>query len=163
MKSAFKIIRNSLFLPVDAASIAVFRIGFGLIMLIDSLYHLIFFNLHAMFVAPMIFFRFYGFEWVPILREKIYIVYMVTAIASVGILLGRYYRTSVALVGVFTAWVFLQDQNLYLNHVYMLILYCILLFFIPANRYWALDAKISPKIANNTLPGWCRFPAPRYL
>ena len=157
MNSRVQTIRNTLFSPVDAASVAAFRIGFGLIMLLDSIRHIYYYPLHKIYVAPLLFFRFYGFEWVPILHEKVFAVYAVMAIASFGILLGKFYRSSVALVGIGIAWTFLQDQAVYLNHVYMLILYCVIMFFIPANRYWALDAKHAPEIASNTLPGWCRL------
>jgi hypothetical protein len=150
-------LRSALFKPVDAASVALFRIGFGFIMLLDSVEHLFFVDLHSHYVAPKIFFRFYGFEWVPILRENVYAIYAVMAIASLGIMFGKYYRTSVAIVGIGTAWVFFQEQSRYLNHVYMLILYCLIMFAIPANRYWSLDAKDSPGIARNTLPAWCRL------
>jgi hypothetical protein len=88
-------LRSALFKPVDAASVVLFRIGFGFIMLLDSVEHLFFVDLHSHYVAPKIFFRFYGFEWVPILRENVYAIYAVMAIASLGIMFGKYYRTSV--------------------------------------------------------------------
>jgi len=157
MNSIVQTMRNVLFNPVDAASVAAFRIGFGLIMLQHSLSHLFLHDLNAEYVVPKFLFRFYGFEWVPILREHIYTLFAVMAIASLGVLIGKFYRTSIALVGISSSWIFLQDQSLYLNHEYMLILYTVILFFIPANCYWALDAKHASKVASNTLPGWCRL------
>ncbi len=149
-------IREALFKPVDAASVAVFRIGFGLIMLTDAILHHGN-DLTAVYVEPEFLFRYYGFEWVPLLREHVFTVHVVMGVASLGIILGKFYRSSVALVGLSAAWIFLQDQTHYLNHAYMLILYCIIMFFIPANRYWALDAVRRPRIASNTLPSWCRL------
>lgn len=114
-------------------------------------------NLHASYAKPILFFRFYGFEWVPLLGENVPWVYAAIAFASLGVTFGKFYRTSAAIVGLGYAWVFLQSQSLYLNHVYMQLLYCLLVFVIPANRYWSLDAKHNPGIASNTLPAWCRI------
>lgn len=150
-------LQRHLFRPVDAASVAIFRIGFGCLMAGDAIFHLMFIPLDAIFVEPTFMFRYYGFEWVPLIGDNIYGVYLTIAIASLGVAFGFQYRTSAAIVALGTAWVFLQDQAQYLNHMYMLILYSVLIIFIPANRYWSLDARIDPGLSSDTLPAWCRL------
>ncbi|RCU45639.1 hypothetical protein EZV61_15045 [Corallincola luteus] len=143
------------FRPIDAASIAVFRIGFGFVMFADAIGHLGFVDLDSMYVTPVLFFKYYGFEWVPVLREGVYWVYGVSAIASLGLMFGWHYRLSAAIVAICNAAIFLQDQAQYLNHLYLLILFSSLMVFVPAHRYWSLDAKRRPNIASDTLPTWC--------
>ena len=150
-------LNSLLFTPTDAASVAVFRIGFGLVMLLDALGHLFFVPLDAMFVEPPFMFRYYGFEWVPLLREWIYPLYTLIGLASLGMMLGKFYRLSATVVVLGTVWVFLQDQAHYLNHMYLQILFAALLVVIPAHRYWSLDARARPASASNTLPAWCRL------
>jgi len=150
-------LKRTLFMPVDAASVAVFRMGFGLIMLLDALGHLRWVQLDAMYVQPPFMFRYYGFEWVPLLRGDIYTLYVVIAIASLGIIFGLFYRVSALVVAVGTAWIFLQDQSQYLNHIYLLCLYAGLMVFIPAHRYWSLEARFRPALYSPTLPSWCRL------
>lgn len=150
-------LQRILFTPVDAASVAVFRIGFGVVMLIDAIGHLFFVALDAMFVEPPFMFRYFGYEWVPLLREGVYVVYGIIAVASLGIIVGRFYHLSAAIVTLGTAWVFLQDQAQYLNHMYLLILYSALMTFIPAHRYWSLAARRDPTFRSETLPAWCRL------
>lgn len=150
-------LQRLLFTPLDAASVAVFRMGFGLVMLIDAVGHLTVAPLDAMFVNPDFMFRYYLFEWVPLLREWVYPLYDLIALASVGIMVGKFYRSSATIVTLGTAWIFLQDQALYLNHMYMLILYSGLMIFLPANCYWSLDARKNPAIRSETLPSWVRL------
>lgn len=150
-------LQSIFFTPTDAASVAVFRIGFGLVMLIDAVAHIFFASLDAMFVEPTFMFRYYGYEWVPLLREHVYTVYGVIAVASVGMIVGIFYRLSAAIVVLGTAWIFLQDQSQYLNHLYLLILYSVLMVFVPAHRYWSLDAIRKPDLYSETLPSWCRL------
>lgn len=143
--------------PLDASSIAVFRIGFGLVMLIDAIGHIGFVDLQSMYVEPTLFFKYYGFEWLPELREGVYWVYGISAVASLGLMLGFHYRISTAIVAICNAAIFLQDQAQYLNHLYLLILFSSVMVFVPAHHYWSLDAKRNPSIASDTLPAWCRI------
>lgn len=151
------LVRWALFEPIDAASVVAFRVGFGLVMLADAIFHLLSQPLDMMYVKPTFMFRYFGFEWVPLIGENIHALYVLIAIASVGLILGFLYRLSALVVFIGTAWIFLQDQALYLNHMYMLILFAALLVFIPANKYWSLDSRIRPKIWSDTLPSWCRL------
>lgn len=150
-------LQRKLFTPLDAASVAVFRIGFGLVMLIDAVGHLFFVDLAGKFIEPPFMFRYFGFEWVPLLREWIYPAYAAIGVASIGLMLGYFYRFSALVVTIGTAWIFLQDQSQYLNHMYMLILYSVLMIFIPAHRYWSLDARRKPGLGSETLPAWCKL------
>lgn len=145
------------FEPIDAASVAIFRIGFGFVMLSDAIFHLVSLPLDMMYVHPTFMFRYFGFEWVPLIGDNIHVLYVIIATASIGIMLGFFYRISALIVTMGTAWIFLQDQAQYLNHMYMLILFSALLVFIPANRYWSLDAHFRPNIHSATIPSWCRF------
>jgi hypothetical protein len=43
---------------------------------------------------------------------------------------------------------------LYQNHYYLICLLTFLMTFMPANRAWSLDARLSPSIRSSTTPAW---------
>ena len=53
-----------LFAPVDAASLAAFRIAFGALMLVAVLRYFAHGWIEQVFVAPQVFFPYPGLEWV---------------------------------------------------------------------------------------------------
>ena len=144
------------FLPVDAASGAVFRIAFGTLMLIATLR---FFG-HRSWISeyyemPRHFFSYYGFEWVkPWPAPGMYIHFGVMAVLAVMILTGLYYRVAVVLFGLLFGYAHLIDQTNYLNHYYLVICLCGLMAFLPLNATWSLDARRDRSIASGTIPSW---------
>ncbi len=146
------------FKQIDASSIAVFRIMFGAILLFESVNYGVFLCLDCMYREPLFLFKYHYFEWAKLPPGiGLELLFVVMGLSSVCVLLGLFYRVAIVILTLSFTYLFLLDQALYLNHFYMVILLCGIMIFIPAHRYWSLDARRKPEIASATLPNWTRF------
>jgi hypothetical protein len=141
--------------PVDGASLAVFRIAFGAILLWDVFRYWP--RIQRLFVDSLenpgggFQFHYYGWEWVPALPGNgIYVLFAVIALAATGIMLGLFYRTACLVFLVAFSWQFLLDQANYLNHFYLVILYAACLLMVPADRVWSLRGGVR----SDWIPRW---------
>lgn len=145
---------SHLFAPVDAASLAVFRMGFGAVMLWEVWRYFYYGWINAYYIQPTFYFSYYGFDWVkPWPGQGMYFHFAVLGILALGILLGLFYRLSTILFFLGFSYVFLLDQSLYLNHFYLIALISFLLIFVPAQRTWSLDAGRKAD-TRSTAPRW---------
>ena len=81
----------------NASPLAVFRIGFGLMMLYSILR---FWNkgwIYTLYIEPKFHFKYYGFEWVRDLGDFTYILFVICIISSIFITIGYKYRLSMIL------------------------------------------------------------------
>ncbi len=148
-------VTSALFRPVDAASGAVFRISFGTLMLIATLRFFAHDWISEYYEMPSHFFSYFGFDWVkPWPAPGMYIHFGVMAVLAVMIIVGLWYRASVALFGVLFAYAHLIDQTNYLNHYYLVICLCALMAFLPLHATWSLDARRDLSIRSSTVPAW---------
>ena len=76
---------------------------------------------------------------------------------AIAIMVGYHYRLALLLFTFGFTYGFLLDQAVYLNHYYMVILFCIIMLFVPAHCKWSFDASRDPKIASATVPRWAIF------
>ena len=130
------------FTPIDAASLAVFRIMFGATMLFEAVNYGAFLCLDCFYRDTDLLFKYQHFEWVGLLPGiGLELVFVVMALSAIGVMLGLYYRISAVLLVLSFAYLFLLDQALYLNHFYLALLFASILVFLPANRLWSLDAS----------------------
>lgn len=144
-----------LFEPVDAASLAVFRIAVGGLLLWEVTRFFRFGWIDQQFIEPRFHFTYFGFEWVrPLPAVGMYTLFVLLGVCAVGMLLGLYYRICTALFCIGFSYVFLIDQALYLNHFYLICLITFLLVFIPANCTWSLDAGCNRTLRCNVVPRW---------
>jgi hypothetical protein len=125
------------------APLVVFRIAFGLLMFI-SVSRFIFKGwVHNMYIAPKMFFPYYGFEWVtPLPEPGMYLVFALMLLASLGILSGAFYRISTIVFFMLFTYVELLDKTNYLNHYYFVSLVSFMMIFLPAGKCFSLDNKI---------------------
>lgn len=146
------------FRQIDASALAVFRIGFGGILLFDCINYGVFLCLQCDYHDTELLFKYAGFDWVRALPTAgLKAVWLLMGVCAAGIMLGFYYRLSMVLFTLGFIYQFLLDEALYLNHFYMVILFCILMCFVPANRHWSLDARYRPQIASPLVPNWTRL------
>ena len=145
---------QTLFKQVDASSLAAFRVGFGALLLFNSINNL-FLCPTCKNLEPDMLFKYHYFEWVvPWPGIGLWIHWSVMALCAFAIMVG--YRYIIALF-VFTlgfTYSFLLDQAEYLNHYYMVILFCIVMLFVPANCKWSVDARRNTRVASATVPYW---------
>ena len=147
-----------LFSPVDGASLAVFRVIFGAIMLVEVYRYFSYGWVRSYYIEPPFHFTYYGFGWVkPWPGDGMFWHFAVMGLASVGVMFGAWYRFSAALLFVTFTYVFLLDQAYYLNHFYMICLLSLLMIFIPAHRLLSIDAWRNPATRSDDVPAWARW------
>ncbi len=98
---------------------------------------------HQMYIAPKLFFPYYGFEWVKAFSaEGMYTLFIILLIASLCITFGLLYRISSIVFFVVFTYIELIDKTNYLNHYYFVSIISFLLIFVPAHRTFSLDNKL---------------------
>lgn len=153
--AAFENLRQQLFKPIDASSLAVFRIGFGLILFLDVIRYWNKGWISGQFIEPTFLFKFYGFSWVePWSGDGMYFHFAFIGLTAFLIMIGAAYRIATILFTLSFTYVFLLDEAQYLNHFYLVILFAILLCVIPAHRAYSVDAWLRPKLRSATVPKW---------
>ncbi len=130
---------------VDGASLAVFRVSFGIILL----WHMVkqfqvrggrnfidfFYN------EPAFHFPYYGFEWVkPVPEPFMTLVFVAAGLAILFVAIGFLYRVSAASFFLLYTYIFLCDQTEYNNHYYLVCIIALLLAIMPAHRRFSVDA-----------------------
>ncbi len=146
------------FKSIDAASLAVFRIMFGGLLLFESVNYGIFLCLDCMYRSSSMLFKYSGFEWVGLWPGfGLEINFLVMGLAALCVMLGYYYRIAMVVCTLCMSYLFLLEQAYYLNHYYLTILFCCIMVFVPANAYWSVDAHRHPQIASDTVPAWTRL------
>ncbi|MDN3547798.1 HTTM domain-containing protein [Mucilaginibacter aquaedulcis] len=127
--------------PVDAASLAFFRIVFGAIMLFSQLRFLWKGWVYLLYIKPKFFFKYWGFYWVQILPGKlIYLPWIGMIICLVLIIIGKYYRAAIITFFILFSYTELLDLTNYLNHYYLITLLSFIMIFLPMNASFSLDA-----------------------
>lgn len=107
-------------------------------------------------IDPTIHFSYYGFDWIsPLPGQWMYVIFGMMILAALGILVGMYYRWSAVLFFLCFSYVELVDITYYLNHYYFVSLVSFLLIWVPANRYFSIDAKRDPSLQTVLVSRWC--------
>ncbi len=148
-------LREQLGRPVDILSLAVFRVLFGLIMAAGTARFLLSGWVEELFVRPTFFFKYNGFEWVPVWEPiGLYLHFGVVLAAALCVAVGLFYRWSLAVFIVGFTGIQLMDQTNYLNHYYLVILLSCVMLILPANRALSLDVWRTPTLSSETAPAW---------
>lgn len=142
------------FADTEAAPLAVFRILFGLMMLVSIVRFWAYGWIDKLYIQPKFFFSYYGFEWVKPLGSYTYLLFVICGLSALCIALGYKYR--VAAISFFLSFTYIElmDKTTYLNHYYFISLLGFLLIFLPANVYFSIDAAKNPKKAFQFVPAW---------
>lgn len=141
--------------PVDIASLAAFRIIFGLVMFVGCARLIASGWIDTMYVEPHWFFTYPGFDWVrPWPAWGMYLHYAVLAMLALAIATGAFYRVVMPLFTLGFLYTQLVDVTNYLNHHYLVVLLGTLLSCLPAHAAWSLDARRTPALRRVTIPAW---------
>jgi hypothetical protein len=141
--------------PVDAASLAAFRIIFGAVMCFGALRLIASGWIEPMYGEPKWAFKYAGFSWVEAWPAwGMYLHYAVLAILAVMIALGAFHRIVTLLFVIGFAYTQLIDVTNYLNHNYLVVLIGVQLALLPANAMWSIDARRDPAIRRTSIPAW---------
>jgi hypothetical protein len=141
--------------PIDNSQLIVFRIVFGLVVAADAFGGMATGWTYDAFIEPDFTFNFIGFEFLQIFVGKpMYILYTLFGICGLMITFGAYYRASAFGAGILWSMIYFAQKTNYNNHYYLLMLLCWVMAFMPANQYFAYDAKRKPETKSLTAPRW---------
>ncbi|XXT19716.1 HTTM domain-containing protein [Sorangium sp. So ce429] len=145
---------------VDAASLAVFRVGYGALIAWEVVRYALHDRIARYYIEPGFFFSF-----VPFVRPwggaGMYWHFAAVFVLALLCAAGLFYRVSAALLCAALTYVFLLDKAQYLNHLYLLCLLGLLLAVAPAHRALSLDhlrarraspAGAPPSMSTETVP-----------
>lgn len=145
----------ALYRPVDIAGLAVVRILFGLIIMMEAFRYTDLLRIVAKFTQQDFYFKFRYFEWVrPLPPDEMQWVFIAYGIAGLLITLGLFYRVAVLSAALLISYIFLVDATNYLNHFYLVIVFSFMMFFVPAHKGWSVYAIFNRKKSLSTTPGW---------
>ncbi|MEQ9091116.1 MAG: HTTM domain-containing protein [Balneola sp.] len=137
-----------------AAPLAVFRVFFGVLMLISIVRFALNGWIQKLYIEPDFFFSYYGFEWVQPPGEWTYLVFAVCGLSAIFISLGFKYRLAIITFFLSFTFIELMDKTTYLNHYYFISILSFLMIFLPANTYFSVDATRNPKLKAEFIPVW---------
>ncbi|WP_298513339.1 HTTM domain-containing protein [uncultured Kordia sp.] len=137
----------------NAAPLAVFRIGFGLMMC----YGIIRFWAHgwieSLYLEPTFHFSYYGFEWAKPLGSFTYLIFILCGLSAFFVALGLKYRLAIITFFLSFTYIELMDKTTYLNHYYFISILSFLMIFLPANATFSID-NLWRKRSYEEIPKW---------
>jgi vitamin K-dependent gamma-carboxylase len=140
---------------VDIASLAAFRIVFGLMMFAGIVRFMAEGWIERIYGEPSFFFKYPGFGWVEAWPVwGMYLHYGALAVLALGIAAGAWHRWVAPLFVVGFAYTQLVDVTNYLNHHYLVVLLGGLLCVLPVHRAWSVDAWRRPALRADTVAAW---------
>jgi len=146
---------DHLFAPIDIASIAAFRISFGLLLLYDVSRYFAKGWIKLQYIDLPYHFAFFGFDFIrPLPGDGMYWVFAALGVCALLIALGLFYRLAITAFFIGFSYIFLIDQALYMNHFYLVGLFAFLMILVPAARGWSLDALLARRPQNAMVPAW---------
>jgi len=147
---------NFLFRPVHIGSLVFFRIVFGVLAFADIVGVFSYYHLYKnVFDAAGFHFHYFGFEWLNPLPEPFMSLFFISMmIAAISIVLGKWYHWSTTWFAFGFTWLFLLEKTQYLNHGYLFCWLSFVMIFLPAQRWFSLDAKNDPSIRTTEIPLW---------
>ncbi len=143
---------------VDAASVAAFRILFGVLMLLSTLR---FFGrgwVAEDYGKPRLFFHYWGFGWVhPFSVSGMYALYALIAVAASCVLVGFWYRPAACVFALAFSYAHLCDKSNYLNHYYLVSLLACLFVLLPLDREYSWRAWRTPSARRTQVRAWVLY------
>jgi vitamin K-dependent gamma-carboxylase len=144
--------------PVDAASLAAFRIALGALLLVSTLRFFAHGWVREFYGVPSHFFSYWGFGWVrPLPLFGMYALYAVIAGAALCLMLGIASRAVAALAALAFGYAHFCDKANYLNHYYLLTLLLGLLALLPVDREYSLRVWRQPSERCGQVRAWMLY------
>lgn len=137
----------------SAAPLAVFRIGFGLMMCYSIIRFWLKGWIETVYLEPTFHFSYYGFEWIQPLGSYTYLLFFICGLSALFVALGFKYRWSIILFFLSFTYIELMEKTTYLNHYYFISILSFLLIFLPANATFSID-NLWRKRTYEQIPKW---------
>jgi len=144
-----------LFTQIDNSALVVFRIIFGLLIAIEAIGAIFTGWIRQSLIEPQETFNFIGFDFLqPLPGNGMLYYYALMGLFGILVMLGYKYRISIIAYTIMWTGVYLMQKSSYNNHYYLLMLLCIIISFLPANRYAAIDSSNNPSLRSISMPRW---------
>lgn len=145
-----------LFKQIDNIGLVLFRVVFGLLIATEAFGAIATGWLRRTLIEPPFTFNFIGFDFLQNLQGSniLYFYFVIMGIFGIFVMLGYKYRFSIIAYAIMWTAVYLMQKSSYNNHYYLMMLLCWIMAFLPANRWFSLDAKINPEIKSPAMPRW---------
>lgn len=151
--SQLQLLAERAFEPRDIASLAFFRVTFGLILLWEATRFFVNGLIDSVYLEPKFHFTYLGFGWVrPLPDEWLTLHFVLLGVAALFVALGLMTRLAAAWLCVGWTYVLLMEKAAYLNHLYLVCLLSGLLIFLPTHRAFSLDARHQSWWRSDTVP-----------
>lgn len=142
--------------PVDNSPLIIFRVFFGLLLALEAGGAIATGWVKRNLIDPTVHLPFIGFEWLkPLPGAGMYVYYGLMAALGVLVMVGLYYRASLAAYTLLWWAAYLMQKASYNNHYYLVLLLCFLMLLVPAQAYASVDARRNPALRSLTCPRWC--------
>ena len=126
--------------PTDVATLAVFRILFGALMVWEVTRYFEYDRIFRYYVIPDFYFTYELFPMIhPWPEPWIYVHFIAMGVFAAGVMLGLFYRAAAFLFFISYSYVFLLDKAQHNNHYYLIILFAFLLTCVDAHRWLSVD------------------------
>ncbi len=144
--------------PVDGASVAAFRILFGVLLAWEVWRYFQAGWIERYYITPTFHFTYPFLNFIrPWPGNGMYLHFAIMGLLALFIALGVFYRPATVLFCLAFTYVFLLDKVYYLNHSYLIVLLSFLLCVIPAHRVASLDRWLFFRNQAPVVPQWSVF------
>lgn len=151
----YKPLHKFLFKHIDNSGLVLFRVVFGLLIALEGFGAIATGWVRRTLIEPEFTFNFIGFDFLqPLPGIGMYIYFAIMGTFGVGVMLGYKYRLSMFCYALMWTCVYLMQKTSYNNHYYLMMLLCWLMVFLPANKWFSIDAKQHPKKSARSMPRW---------
>lgn len=141
--------------PVDASSVILFRISFGIVLAAWAWNYLSTGRVNRLYIQPKFHFPYRGFEWVvPLSGNSMYGVFAGLLALALLVAAGWFYRVATLLFAIGFTYVFLIERTNYQNHYYLVCLISWTLVFLPLNRLVSGDVWRGAVVEQWWVPRW---------
>ena len=146
-----KTISKYLYKESNPYPLAVYRIGFGLLVMFSIVRFWYNGWIESLYLEPGFHFSFLGFSWVKPLGIYTYFIFIICFISALFVMLGYKYR--IAIISLFLSFTYIElmDKTTYLNHYYLVSSLSFLMIFLPCASYFALDSTNNRKVPKWTI------------
>ncbi|RFN59482.1 HTTM domain-containing protein [Marixanthomonas ophiurae] len=144
-----------LFKHIDNTGLVLWRVVFGALIAIEGFGAIASGWVRRTLVEPKFTFNFIGFEFLqPLPGDLMYWYFALMGTFGVLVMLGYKYRFGMFCYALMWSCVYLMQKSSYNNHYYLMMLLCWLMVFLPANRWFSIDARQSSELKSPSMPRW---------
>lgn len=144
-----------LFKHIDNTGLVLWRVVFGALIAIEGFGAIASGWVRRTLVEPDFTFNFIGFEFLqPLPGDLMYWYFALMGTFGVLVMLGYKYRFSMFCYALMWTCVYLMQKSSYNNHYYLMMLLCWVMVFLPANRWFSIDAQHNSELKSPSMPRW---------